>query len=388
MSGQSRRHLSSFAFPFTLISLALVLAPLAFAPGCGSSGGGGGGAPGGDGGGSSSSSSGGSSGSSSGGSSSSGSSSGGDGGTCASPTATLSVVAGNGTLGEADGTGGPSGTSEFNSPFGIAVDSSGILYVSDWGSSAIRKIDTSGNVTTLATPASFPEPGDIVVGTGGTLYVISAAGLYELSASGTTTCLVGESDCGATTDMNHPLGVRRDSSGNFFIANTRDFDIVELTAAGVASTFAGKSGQEGMTDGPGASALFEQPTAMAIDDAQNLYVADYGYGAIRKISPAGDVTTIAGGGVGDVDGTGGDAGTARFMDPDGLVVDSAGNVYVADTGDGHIRKIDTAGNVTTVAGGTGSMLSAPWGIARKDDATYYVTDSSANRVLKLSLSCP
>jgi sugar lactone lactonase YvrE len=218
--------------------------------------------------------------------------------------------------------------------------------------------------------------------------VMSSTGLYELSSTGTTTCLVGNSNCAATTDLNNALGVTRDSSGNFFIANTRDFDVVELSAAGVATTFAGQRGKEGTANGPGASALFEQPTGMAVDDAQNVYVSDYGFGSIRKISPAGEVTTIAGDGVGYADGTGGDGGTARFMDPDGLTLDSVGNVYVADTGDGHIRKIDTAGNVTSIAGGAGSMLTAPWGIARKDDQTFFVTDSSANRVLKMTLSCP
>jgi len=235
--------------------------------------------------------------------------------------------------GFADGTGGPGGTARFWEPAGLAVDSEGNLYLADEPNAAIRKIDPSGNVTTLA--GAGPSNRGFVDGTGGP---------------------------NGTARFNSPAAVAVDAQGNVYVADHQNSAIRKIDPSGNVTTVAGGNNHtpsDGFVDGTGGAtgtARFQRPSGIAVDSSGNLYVGDYGNNAIRKIDPSGNVTTLAGGGNnvglnGFVDGTGGAGGTARFDHPQGLVVDAAGNVYVADTYNAAIRKIDPAGNVTTVAGG-------------------------------------
>ena len=206
----------------------------------------------------------------------------------------------------------------------MAVDAAGNVYVADTGNDTIRKITPAGVVTTLA-------------GTAG------QAG----SADGT----------GTAARFNEPDGVAVDAAGNVYVADTNNDTIRKITPAGVVTTLAGTAGQAGSADGTGAAAQFNAPEGVAVDGAGNVYVADTGNDTIRKITPAGVVTTLAGtaGQVGSADGTG---SAARFNDPDGVAVDGAGNVYVADTINDTIREITPAGVVTTLAGSPGQYGSA------------------------------
>jgi hypothetical protein len=162
---------------------------------------------------------------------------------------------------------------------------------------------------------------------------------------------------GSAARFYKPYGVAVDSSGNIFVADTNNHTIRKVTPAGVVTTLAGLAGSDGSTDGTSSAAQFTNPNGVAVDGNGNVYVADTANHTIRKITPTGVVTTLAGlaGDTGSADGTG---STARFTNPTGIAVDASGNVYVADTENHAVRKVTAAGVVTTLAGTAGSSGSA------------------------------
>jgi prepilin-type N-terminal cleavage/methylation domain-containing protein len=269
-----------------------------------------------------------------------------------SPAGVVSTLAGSGTAGFSDGTGT---AAQFNRPYGVAVDSSGTVYVADNGNQSIRKITPAGVVSTLAgsgtagfsdgtgTAAQFDTPLGVAVDASGTVYVadgnnrrirkISPAGVVStLAGSGT----LGFSDgTGTAAQFYIPYGVAVDASGTVYVADTFNYRIRKISPAGVVSTLAG-SGTSGSSDGTGAAAQFYYPGSVAVDNSGTVYVADIGNNRIRKISPAGVVSTLAGSTPGVADGTG---TAAQFYAPTGVAVDSSGSVYVADTNNNRIRKI-------------------------------------------------
>ena len=206
----------------------------------------------------------------------------------------------------------------------MAVDSADNLYVADRNNHTIRKITSGGVVSTLAGSAG-------------------ATG----SAAGT----------GSAARFNYPEGVAVDSASNLYVADSYNHTIRKITSDGVVSTLAGSAGNAGSADGTGSAARFNGPSGVAVDSAGNLYVGDYGNHTIRKITSSGVVSTLAGlaGARGSADGTG---SAARFNSPNGVTLDSAGNVYVADNQNSTIRKITSGGVVTTLAGSAGASGSA------------------------------
>jgi sugar lactone lactonase YvrE len=226
------------------------------------------------------------------------------------PEGQVTTLAGSASLrGSADGTGA---AARFSSPTGIAADVAGNVYVADTGNALIRKIGPGGEVTTIAGTA----------GNHGYADGIGSSALFQ-----------------------SPTGITRDSAGNLFVTDAGT--IRKITPAGVVSTIAGAAGTDGANvDGIGAAARFNRPFAITVDAGGNLYVADIWSYTIRKISPAGQVVTIAGnesGGYADGSGS-----AARFTYPTGIVVDSAGNLYVTDSGNSAVRKIAPDGMVSTV----------------------------------------
>jgi serine/threonine protein kinase/sugar lactone lactonase YvrE len=258
-----------------------------------------------------------------------------------------------GTHGSADGTGG---SARFWAPFGIAVDGVGNVYVADTGNNIIRKITAGGVVTTLAGLAGHPGSDD---------------GLR------------------AYARFRNPWGLADDSAGNVIVADMSNNAIRKISPSGQVSTLAGLAGTNGTADGFAANARFYDPFAVAVDGADNIYVSDSVNNTIRKISPSGSVITLAGlpGSPGDRDG---DAVAARFWNPQGLAVDRAGNIYVADSGNNLIRKMTPTGTVSVFPGsaGTGSAANIPWnspnGVAVDDAGNVYVADTNNHCVRKIS----
>jgi hypothetical protein len=287
------------------------------------------------------------------------------------PSGAVTLVAGSqGNTGTADG---PGGKALFYGPQGIAVDNNSNIYVADTQNTTIRRITPDGVVSTLA--GSFvPNPVQTY------RYPSPSVGGY---ADGT----------GSAALFANPQGIGVDGSGNVYVADTGNEVIRKITSGGLVSTLAGAAGQTGGADGAGSAAQFNEPTDVAVDAAGNVYVADTGNSTIRRITPAGAVTTLAGtaGQVGDVDGLG---TAARFFHPDCLAVDGAGNVYVTDTGNSTIRRISPAGSVTTLGGGPaayngyadgmGSVatFNTPNGVAVDGAGNVYVADTDDDVIRK------
>jgi serine/threonine protein kinase, bacterial len=319
------------------------------------------------------------------------------------------TLAGNGAQGNADGTGAAAG---FNYPIGIAADANGNLYVGDQLNEKVRKITPASVVTTLAgsgavgsadgvgSSATFYYPTGVAVDPSGNIYVADLGGntIREVTSGGVVTTVAGDGGSGSTNGtastatFRSPAGVAIDKSGNLYITDASNNQIRMVTPGAVVSTFAG-SGPQGSADATGTAASFYYPYGIAIDASGNLYVADARNNKIRKITPAGVVSTLAGSGtVGFADGPG---TAASFSYPAGIAVDSTGNLYIADVGNNEIRKVTPAGVVTTVAGsttpgdvdGTGSAaaFSDPYGVAVDKSGNIYVTEQGNDKVRKITI---
>ena len=318
---------------------------------------------------------------------------------------TFQVLAGlAGNLGSTDGTGA---AARFNHPNGIAIDSSGNLYVADKVNDVIRKVTPAGVVTTIAgtdglvgsvdgtgTAALFNQPSGVAVDATGNVFVADTGNntIRKITPAGVVTTPVGTPGESGSTDgtgpaatFSSPYGVAVDSSDNVYVTDSGNATIRKITSAGVSTTFAGSSGTVGTEDGSGTAIQFSNPIGIAIDSGGNLYVTDTGNNTIRKITSAGVSTTLAGspGIAGDADGTG---TFALFSSPRGIAVDGAGNLYVADSQNSTIRKVTASGVVTTLAGtpgnfansaGTGAaaLFDVPFGMAVSSSGTVFVSTS-------------
>ena len=285
---------------------------------------------------------------------------------CHPAVAMVSTLAGSGNEGSANGVGI---AASFFSPYGLAVDNVGNVYVGDSDNHAIRKITAIGVVTTLAgsgnwgsangigIAASFAVPRGIALDALGNAYVADSNNnlIRKITSTGLVTTFAGSghrgnvNGVGAEASFNYPTGVAVDASGNVYVVDSSNFLIRKITTSGVVTTFAG-SGNYGSANGIGIAASFGAPDGIAVDSLGNIYVADTGNNLIRKITSTGVVTTLAGSGaIGRENGTG---IAVSFLFPNAVAVDVLGNVYVAD-GDSLIRKITSTGEVTTLAGHDG-----------------------------------
>ena len=285
---------------------------------------------------------------------------------------TLAGLAGNCCSGDGKGT-----AARFNVPIGVAVDGAGNVYVADNLNHTIRKITASGLVSTLAGLAASPGGADgagnlarfhyprgVAVDNAGNVYVADTENhtIRKITSDGQVSTLAGlagstgsADGTGSAARFTAPSGVAVDGSGNVYVGDaypsgpskfSSNHTIRKITRDGVVSTLAGWAGRPGNADGTGIVARFDSPVGVAVDSANTVYVVDQGNSTIRKVTPDGVVSTLAGlpGSVGSRDGVGNEA---RFSRPQGLAVDSAGNVYVADTENHTIRKgMPTAGSVS------------------------------------------
>lgn len=333
-------------------------------------------------------------------------------------TYSFSTLAGSSaTWGHEDGIGA---AASFNFPSGVAADNAGNVYVADQSNHTIRKISSQGIVTTLAgapgitgdaegtgSAARFRNPTGVAVNDQGILYVadsgnnrilrVSPGGLVRTLAGSVAN--VGSADgVGGAAQFHRPIGVAVGVAGDVYVADTLNHTIRKITQEGVVSTLAGWPDQSGSADGVGSAARFCFPKGVAVDQAGNVYVADWGNNVIRRIDATGRVTTFAGqaGTPGTVDHTG---PAARFSFPFGVAVDHAGNVYVADADNRTVRRIARSGVVATLGGlagtsghtdGTGSnaRFAFPFGIAVDSSTNVFVGDAENNAIRKGILALP
>lgn len=288
------------------------------------------------------------------------------------PTCTFSTLAGRaGVAGFTDGAGT---VAEFTTPLGVAVDAFGVVYVADTLGHTIRRISPDGVVTTLAgkggvlgyvdgpvAASRFNFPSGIVVDGAGCLYVadFGNAVIRKITGAGEVTTLagvVGEEavvdGAGRSARFRRPCALASDAVGNLYVFD--DQTVRKVTPSGEVTTLAGEAGARGIVDGQGKAARFGQVYGLAVDGAGNLYATECANHVIRKITPSGEVTTLAGkaNDPATVDGQG---GAARFASPMGLAIDGAGNLFVGEAS-GALRRISPSGEVTTVGGKAGDKV--------------------------------
>ncbi|WP_461080471.1 NHL domain-containing protein [Spirosoma flavus] len=325
----------------------------------------------------------------------------------------ITTVAGNGTSGYS-GDGGMATSAQLSAPWGVAVDGSGNLYVADQSNFRIRKVNAAGVITTVAGNGSYGYSGDgglatsaqlriptgVAVDGGGNLYIADpfSACIRKVNTGGeiTTVALVGE-----------PIGVAVDGGGNLYIADRDNHRIRKVSTSGEVTTVAGSGcvsffcGAYGGDGGPATSARLNYPHGVAVDGGGNLYIADRNNQVIRKVNTAGIITTMAGNGTAGYNGDKGPATSAYLSHPYGVAVSGSGDLYIADTYNSRIRKVNQAGVITTIAG-TGSgpdtgdysgdggqaiyaQLHFPTGVAVGGDSIY-IADLINQRIRKVNTS--
>ncbi|HZV13564.1 MAG TPA: hypothetical protein VFA55_10145 [Candidatus Kapabacteria bacterium] len=274
----------------------------------------------------------------------------------------VSTYAGNGNAGSVNGN---VDSATFNQPFGMCRDTAGNLYIIESGNNDIRKITPDGVVSTLA--GNFSSPSDACVDDSGNVYLSDFAEQFikKITPQGVMSFIAGSGYVGYTdttgffAQFDYPRGIVRDKNGNLYVADSWNHRIRKITPAGKVTTFAGGGSSMGVQsvgdfkDGQDTSARFYTPSGLAIDDSGNIYVADAYNHRIRKITPGGYVSTIGGNGAtgpGNGGFADGSKDSARFNTPTELCVDAQGNVYVSDTFGERIRKIAPDGTVSTIAG--------------------------------------
>ncbi len=328
----------------------------------------------------------------------------------------ITTVAGNGSSGYS-GDGGPATSALLNFPMGVAVDSAGNLFIADDGNACIRKVSLSGIITTVAgngssgyggdggpaTSAMLHSPRGVAVDSAGNLFIADTDNyrIRKVSSSGIITTVAGNGSSGFGGDggpatsalLNFPRGVAVDSAGNLFIADDGDSRIRKVSSSGIITTVAGNgSSGFGGDGGPATSAQLHSPRGVALDSSGNLFIADADNYRIRKVSPSGIITTVAGNGSSGYGGDGGPATSALLDFPVGVAVDSAGNLFIADDGDSRIREVSSSGIITTVAGNgssgfggdggpaTSAQLHSPRGVVVDSTGNLFIADADNYRI--------
>jgi sugar lactone lactonase YvrE len=329
-----------------------------------------------------------------------------------SQTLQISTLAGRPVPGSSDGAGH---TARFTHPCGVTADAAGNVFVTDTGNHTIRKITPDRFVSTISgssgnagsadgtgTNAQFHAPQGIAVDGAGNLYVADTANatIRKITPAGVVTTLAGVAGNvnsfdgnGSAARFNRPQAVAVNTAGNVLVADTMNHTLRVITPAGAVSTLAGLAGYSGSADGTNNKARFNRPAGIVRDGANNLFVTDFLNHTIRRITPDGTVSTIAGlaGVWGHADGTN---RAARFFQPHGIATDSAGNLVVVDSGNQTLRRISASGTnwvVTTVAGfpgragnmdgsGSATQFYFPAGAALDGSGRLYVADIGNNSI--------
>lgn len=312
-----------------------------------------------------------------------------------------------------DGDGGPAANAALSQPYDLMTDTAGNLYVADAGNQRIRRIDGSGIITTVAGvgPQSFGDggpavaaalsrPNSVAVDSAGTTYIadtrnnrvrkVTANGMITTLAGNGLAAFSGDNGPAGNASLNVPFGVALDQQGNVYIADTLNGRIRKVAPNGIITTVAG--GGSGGDGSPATAAGLCQPRSVGVDSAGNLYISDNCLWRVRKVSTAGIISTVAGNGTNGYSGDGGPAVNASFANVNGMAVDAAGTIYVADSGNARIRKITPGGTISTVAGSgnccgtlgdggpaTAASINNPVGVGLDSAGNLYITQISGVR---------
>jgi sugar lactone lactonase YvrE len=380
------------------------------------------------------------------------------------PSGHIEVVAGTGLAGYS-GDGGLASQAQLRAPNHLTLSPSGDLYIADGGNTRIRRVDPSGNISSVNTnslhcyndsaSACFGPDASVAVDQYGNLYIGSGYQVLKLDTTGQLTVVAGNNfesfsgDGGLATSaqLNLPVGLQFDPQGNLLIADLYNgevrivdhngtilpvvkpvvdaltglslpmwvastaFDgnghllvvdmflqqVLRVESDGTLTPIAGTGRNGPLGDnGPAASALLRQPRSILLDPAGNLLISEAGGNRIRKIDTSGIITTIVGTGSAGFSGDGGPGVSAQLRSPQQIALDGAGNLYVADTLNHRIRKIDSTGTITTVAGSgslgfegdgglaTEAQLSGPTGVSVDSAGVMYIADRGNNRIRRVS----
>jgi streptogramin lyase len=341
-------------------------------------------------------------------------------------THNISTVAGTGTYGY-NGDGVAATSVNLSHPFGVAVDSTGNIYIDDTYSYRIREVDTSTHIiSTVAGSGGYGYSGDgaaatsaslsfsygVAVDGSGNIYIVDSSNNRIREVDATThniTTLAGNGDLGFCGDggpatrasLNSFYGVAVDDSGNFYIADTYNQRIRKVDALGTITTVAGNGSPGYSGDGGTAtSASLNNPYGVAVDGSGNIFIADTYNQRIREVdATTHDITTVAGNGTGGFSSDGGPATDATLTSPYGVAVDSSGNIFIADTFAHRIREVDhSTGKITTVAGdgtfafsgdggpATSAGLANPYGVAVNGAGNVYIADTNNQRIREVTVT--
>jgi sugar lactone lactonase YvrE len=333
---------------------------------------------------------------------------------------TITTIAGNGTAGFG-GDGGPATSAQLYLPAGLTVDSAGNLFIADYVNRRVRKVTSSGVISTVAgtgmegfggdggpaASALFHLPTSVAVDSTGNLYIadssnsrvrkVTAGGVISTAAGSGNKGFSGDGGQATSAGLDSPVGVAVDASGNLFIADYAGQRIRKVSPGGVISTVAGNGTQGYGGDGaPAAAAELNEPWGVAVDASGNLFIADLVNHRIRKVGPDGVINTAAGTGIPGFSGDGGPAAYAQLKYPAGVAVDSKGNLFIADSGNHSIRKVTPAGIIGTIAGNgragfsgdggpaTSAQLNGPTSIAIDAAGDLFVVDHNNNRIREIT----
>src|ERR1035437_7954072 len=346
-----------------------------------------------------------------------------------SPSGIITTFAGTGVISpgggpSAYGDGGPAASAQLHLPMGVAVDTSGNVYIADTGDNTIREVTTDGNIATIAGD-SFPSyqgdaglaiaaelhgPEDVAVDSSGNIYIADTGNAYvrKVTSDGNINFIAGDGSIGYTGDGGYatsadliaPFALAVDSSGNVYFAENGDSRIRKIDAKSLDISTVVGNGTPGFSgDGSTAtSAEMNSPTGLAVDSSGNLYIADSLNRRIRKVASGGSISTFAGNGTFSYSGDGAPAGKAQLNTPQGVAADSSGNLYVADTLNNVVRKVSLNGTISNYAGNggagssgdgnpaIGAQLNGPQGLALDAAGNLFISDTLNAKVRKVSVA--
>jgi type IX secretion system substrate protein/NHL repeat-containing protein len=320
----------------------------------------------------------------------------------------ISTVAGDGAAGFF-GDGGAATAAVLYDPRGLTFDVAGNMYIADYGNSRVRMINTAGVISTfvsgvgLASGVAFDVFGNLYITNLSDNYVrkITTAGSYYIFAGNGTGGYTGDGGPATAAELHQTAGVACDMAGNVYISDYSNNRIRMVNTAGIISTFAG-GGSSGLGDGgPATAAGLGSPEGLCFDGAGNLYIADLGNNRIRKVNTAGIITTVAGNGTLGYAGDGGQATAAALQYPMGVSFDAIGNMYIADQSNDRIRRVSTAGIISTIAGNgydapssggyagdggpaTAAELNHPSGVGFDAAGNLYIADNNNDVIRKVT----